>query len=174
MKSVGDAAYDMVKEVERQLDPSTESGRLIREQKEDPDYAACIKISTQASLREMIAPGALVIITPIVTGFIFGRSALAGLLIGILTSGTQIAISASNTGGAWDNCKKLLTAQGVDKKSEQFIAAVTGDTVGDPLKDTSGPSINILIKLSAIISVVLAPSFPETPLLDYILDKIGA
>jgi Na+/H+-translocating membrane pyrophosphatase len=94
--------------------------------------------------------------------------------MGILTSGTQIAISASNTGGAWDNCKKLLTAQGVDKKSEQFIAAVTGDTVGDPLKDTSGPSINILIKLSAIISVVLAPSFPETPLLDYILDKIGA
>jgi len=174
MKSVGDAAYDMVKEVERQLDVATETGRLIRQQKQDPDYAACIKISTQASLREMIAPGALVIVTPIVTGFVFGRSALAGLLMGILTSGTQIAISASNTGGAWDNCKKLLTAQGVDKKSEQFIAAVTGDTVGDPLKDTSGPSINILIKLSAIISVVLAPSFPETPLLDYILDKIGA
>lgn len=173
MKSVGDAAYDMVKEVERQLDVATETGRLIRQQKEDPDYAACIKISTQASLREMLAPGALVIITPIVTGFIFGRLALAGLLIGILTSGAQIAISASNTGGAWDNAKKLLTALGVDKKSDQFKAAVTGDTVGDPLKDTSGPSINILIKLSAIISVVFAPSFPEVAFLDRLLDKIG-
>lgn len=94
MKSVGDAAFDMVKEVERQLDVATESGRLIRQQKADPDYAACIKISTQASLREMIAPGALVIITPIVTGFVFGRMALAGLLVGILVSGTQVAISA--------------------------------------------------------------------------------
>jgi len=174
MKSVGDAAYSMVKEVERQLDVSTESGRLIRQQKQDPDYAACIRISTQASLREMIAPGMIVIISPIITGFVFGRLALAGLLIGILTSGSQIAISASNTGGAWDNCKKLLTSLGVDKKSDQFKASVVGDTVGDPLKDTSGPSINILIKLTAIISVVLAPAFPKTSFLDKLLDKIGA
>lgn len=173
MKSVGDAAFDMVKEVERQLDVATESGRLIRQQKQDPDYAACIKISTQASLREMIAPGALVIITPIVTGFVFGRTALAGLLIGILVSGTQVAISASNTGGAWDNAKKLLTSQGVDKSSPQFKAAVIGDTVGDPLKDTSGPSINILIKLSAILSVVFAPSFPAKSWFDRLLDKMG-
>eukprot|EP00461_Guttulinopsis_vulgaris_P001248 UN01248 len=173
MKSVGDAAYSMVVEVQRQLDVSTDSGRLIRQQKQDPDYARCIEISTRASLREMIAPGALVIITPIVTGFVVGRLALAGLLIGNLISGTQMAISASNTGGAFDNAKKLLTALGVDKKSEQFKASVVGDTVGDPLKDTSGPSINILIKLSAIISVVLAPAFPKTSLLEKIIDKVS-
>lgn len=173
MKSVGDAAFDMVKEVQRQLDVTTETGRLIRQQKQDPDYAACIKISTQASLREMMAPGALVIVTPIVTGFVFGRIALAGLLIGILVSGTQVAISASNTGGAWDNAKKFLTSQGVDKSSDQFKASVIGDTVGDPLKDTSGPAINILIKLSAILSVVFAPSLPATPWFDRLLEKMG-
>lgn len=173
MKSVGDAAFDMVLEVQRQLDVSTESGRLIREHKKDPDYAACIKISTQASLREMIAPGVLVMATPVIAGFVFGRICLAGVLIGTLISGAQIAISASNTGGAWDNAKKLLTSLGVDKKSEQFKASVVGDTVGDPLKDTSGPSINILIKLSAIISVVFAPAFPEKSLIQWIGSKIS-
>jgi len=159
MKSVGVAAFDMVKEVERQLDPATESGRAIREGKQDPDYAACIAISTKAALREMIFPGALVILTPIIVGFFFGVSCLAGMLAGNLVSGVQIAISASNTGGAWDNAKKYISGVLGKKGSAEYKAAVIGDTVGDPLKDTSGPSINILIKLSAIISVVFAPSF---------------
>ncbi len=160
MKSVGTAAFDMVKEVERQLDPNTETGRLIRQGQLAPDYKACIAISTKASLREMIAPGALVILTPIIVGFVFGTQCLAGVLAGNLVSGVQIAISASNTGGAWDNAKKYIGGVLGKKGSDEYKAAVVGDTVGDPLKDTSGPSINILIKLMAIISVVFAPSFP--------------
>lgn len=170
MKSVGVAAFDMVKEVERQLDVNTETGRFIRQGKMDPDYAACIAISTQASLREMIAPGALVIATPILVGFLFGVECLAGVLAGNLVSGVQIAISASNTGGAWDNAKKYLSSTG-RKGTDEYKAAVIGDTVGDPLKDTSGPSINILIKLSAIISVVFAPSFPTRGWIVELFDK---
>lgn len=130
MKAVGDAAMEMVKEVQRQLDPSSESGCLIRQHKMDPDYTKCIAISTRAALREMIGPGVLVMASPVIAGFVFGRLALAGLLIGNLVSGTQVAISASNSGGAWDNAKKLLTKLGVDKKSDQFKSAVVGDTVG--------------------------------------------
>lgn len=130
MKAVGVAAFDMVKEVERQLDINTETGRLIRQQKMDPDYAACIAISTKASLREMIAPGALVIITPIATGFLLGTECLAGVLAGNLVSGVQIAISASNTGGAWDNAKKYIGGVLGKKGSDEYKAAVTGDTVG--------------------------------------------
>jgi len=133
---------------------------------EEPNYEECVAISTAASLREMLPPGALVMLTPIVVGFVFGIDALAGVLAGSLVSGVQIAISASNTGGAWDNAKKYIEAgnlgEGRGKHSEDHKAAVVGDTVGDPLKDTSGPSLNILIKLSAIISLVLAPSFPST------------
>lgn len=172
MKAVGDAAMEMVKEVQRQLDPSSESGCLIRQHKMDPDYTKCIAISTRAALREMIGPGVLVMGSPIIAGFVFGRLALAGLLVGNLVSGTQMAISASNSGGAWDNAKKLLTKLGIDKKSDQFVSSVVGDTVGDPMKDTSGPSINILIKLSAILSVVLAPSFPIDSLLDRLLKAL--
>lgn len=172
MKAVGDAAMEMVKEVQRQLDSSSESGILIRQHKMDPNYSKCIEISTRAALREMIGPGALVLLAPIIAGFGFGRIALAGLLIGNLVSGTQMAISQSNSGGAWDNAKKLLTKLGIDKKSEQFKAAVIGDTIGDPLKDTSGPSVNILIKLTAILSVVLAPSFPVKSLFDRVLDAL--
>jgi Na+/H+-translocating membrane pyrophosphatase len=112
----------------------------------------------------MIAPGALVMLTPIITGFFFGVEALAGVLAGTLVSGVQMAISSSNTGGAWDNAKKYIEAGGLSgyaKGSEPHKAAVIGDTVGDPLKDTSGPSLNILIKLSAIISLVFAPAFPS-------------
>merc|ERR1719405_209618 len=127
-------------------------------EKMTPDYETCIKISTVASLREMIAPGALVILSPLVAGFGFGKNATAGLLTGALVSSVQLAISMSNTGGAWDNSKKYISAGGLGpefrKGSEAHKNSVTGDTVGDPLKDTSGPALNIVMKLTAIISLV--------------------
>jgi inorganic pyrophosphatase len=151
MKSVGVAAQDMVEECMRQFEQIMEHGA-------DPDYERCIKISTEASLREMIAPGALVIVTPIAFGCVFGRNACAGVLSGALVSGVQLAVSMSNTGGAWDNAKKYIEAgglgEGIGKKSEPHKNAVTGDTVGDPMKDTSGPAVNIVIKLSAIMALV--------------------
>merc|ERR1712242_80736 len=114
-----------------------------------PDYAKCIKISTDASLREMIAPGLLVILSPLVAGFGFGKNTCAGLLSGALVSSVQLAISMSNTGGAWDNSKKYITGnsqkEGFGKGSEAHKNSVTGDTVGDPLKDTSGPALNIVM-----------------------------
>jgi len=160
MKAVGIAAQDMVMEVRRQL---TENPKIM-EGTALPDYARCVDISTQASLRRMIAPGLLVILSPLLVGYIFGVKALAGLLAGALVSGVQIAISASNSGGGWDNAKKYIEGGGGDlggKGSPAHKAAVVGDTVGDPLKDTSGPSLNILIKLMAIISLVFARSFPK-------------
>lgn len=164
-------------------------------EKYKPNYQGCIEISTRASLIKMIAPGALVILSPLVAGLLFGPGAVEGLLAGSIVSGVQVAISASNTGGAWDNCKKeiekqnsefrakykkddnvpdvkkldeLIAAEEDDERKTRLqeikdeweirkdlkIAAVVGDTVGDPLKDTSGPAINILIKLSAITSLV--------------------
>jgi len=151
MKSVGKAANDMVKECHRQFPGIINEGKA-------PDYEKCIVISTQASLREMIAPGALVILSPLVTGFGFGKNATAGLLSGALVSSVQLAISMSNTGGAWDNSKKYISAGGLGKEhgkgSEAHKNSVTGDTVGDPLKDTSGPALNIVMKLTAIISLV--------------------
>ena len=134
----------------------------------DPDnetnYMKCINISTKASLREMILPGVIVIFTPLILGIIFGPKAVAGYLAGVIVSGVQMAISASNTGGAWDNAKKYIEKKNLKnenimgeyygKGSKPHLAAVIGDTVGDPLKDTSGPSLNILIKLSAIVSLV--------------------
>jgi inorganic pyrophosphatase len=168
MKSVGKAALQMVKEIRRQLNENPE----ILQGKADPDYKKCIEISTQASLREMIGPGALVIVTPLVFGLLFGPNAVAGLLPGALVSGVQMAISASNTGGAWDNAKKYIESgkyivDSVVKKkgSDEHKAAVIGDTVGDPLKDTSGPSLNILVKLSAILSLVFVPFIQTTGLL---------
>lgn len=128
-----------------------------------PDYNACVDISTKASLREMIAPGAQVILTPIIVGYLFGAEPLAGLLIGSLVSGVVLAISSANAGGAWDNAKKYIEAGAMGGKgSEPHKAAVIGDTVGDPFKDTSGPSLNILIKLQAIISLVFAPFFAHS------------
>jgi inorganic pyrophosphatase len=151
MKSVGKAANDMVMECHRQFP------KIINENA-TPDYESCIVISTKASLREMIAPGALVILSPLVTGFGFGKNATAGLLSGALVSSVQLAISMSNTGGAWDNSKKYISAGGLGKEfckgSEAHKNSVTGDTVGDPLKDTSGPALNIVMKLTAIISLV--------------------
>ncbi|MEE4172734.1 MAG: V-type H(+)-translocating pyrophosphatase [Xanthomonadales bacterium] len=158
MKSVGKAAFDMIEEVRRQF--KTIPG--IMEGTGEPDYAQCVEISTKAALREMIAPGILIMGTPILAGFLFGVSSVAGLLAGSLVSGGVLAISASNSGGAWDNAKKYIEAgHHGGKGSEEHKAAVVGDTVGDPLKDTSGPSLNILIKLSAILSLVFAPFFVE-------------
>ncbi|XP_062198127.1 pyrophosphate-energized vacuolar membrane proton pump-like [Phragmites australis] len=162
MKSVGSAALKMVEEVRRQFNtiPGLMEGRAA------PDYARCVKISTDASLREMMPPGALVLLAPLVAGTFFGVRTLAGLLAGALVSGVQIAISASNSGGAWDNAKKYIEAGASDhakslgpKGSDAHKAAVIGDTIGDPLKDTSGPSLNILIKLMAVESLVFAPFF---------------
>ena len=164
MKSVGQAALAMVEEVRRQFNtvPLDERGNKDFTNFR-ADYATCVSISTKSSLRMMLAPGALVMLTPIITGYFFGPTALAGVLAGTLVSGVQMAISAANTGGAWDNAKKYIESEafeGQGKGSDMHKAAVVGDTVGDPLKDTSGPSLNILIKLTAIISLVFAPSFP--------------
>jgi inorganic pyrophosphatase len=165
MKSVGKAALAMVEEVRRQFTTYPK----ILEGTQDPSYSQCVDISTAASLREMIPPGALVILSPLVVGYLFGVEALAGLLAGALVSGVQIAISAANTGGAWDNAKKYIESRDGGKGSDAHRAAVVGDTVGDPLKDTSGPSLNILIKLMAIISLVFARSFPSTEKGGYIV-----
>jgi H(+)-translocating pyrophosphatase len=170
MKSVGTAAMEMVKEVKHQF--ATIPGLLEGLPGHGPpDHARCIKISTDASLREMIPPGLLVILSPILTGTFFGVHAVSGLLVGALTSGVQLAISQSNTGGAWDNAKKYVEKGCVsveDKEGKLIVqgkgsaihkAAVIGDTVGDPLKDTSGPALNILMKLMAIISLVFGDFF---------------
>jgi len=175
MKSVGMAANAMVIEIKRQFDLNP--NLLIPNHPDRPDYDTCIKISTDASLPEMIAPGALVMLSPILCGVVFGTRCVTGLLAGAIASGVQMAISSSNTGGAWDNAKKYISKGAMDdiiakeepevvsngktntKKSQIFKAAVTGDTVGDPLKDTSGPALNILMKLMAILSVVFAPLF---------------
>merc|ERR1711948_245487 len=130
----------------------------IMNENAEPDYQRCIQISTDASIREMVAPGLLVILSPLVAGLGFGKNACAGLLSGALVSSVQLAISMSNTGGAWDNSKKYISAGGLGenyrKGSEAHKNSVTGDTVGDPLKDTSGPALNIVMKLTAILSLV--------------------
>ncbi|OWZ13070.1 Pyrophosphate-energized vacuolar membrane proton pump, partial [Phytophthora megakarya] len=170
MKSVGVAAMEMVKEVKHQF--ATIPGLLEGLPGHGPpDHAKCIKISTDASLREMIPPGLLVMLSPIIAGTFFGVHAVSGVLVGGLTSGVQLAISQSNTGGAWDNAKKFVEKGCVsieDKEGKLIVqgkgsaihkAAVIGDTVGDPLKDTSGPALNILMKLMAIISLVFGDFF---------------
>merc|ERR1719421_954908 len=150
MRSVGAAANDMVRECNRQFPLIMQGSK--------PEYGYCIQISTQASLREMLPPGALVLLSPIVFGLILGKNAVAGLLSGALVSGVQLAISMSNSGGAWDNAKKYIEAGGLGpgkgKKTPPHANAVIGDTVGDPLKDTSGPALNIVMKLCAIMSLV--------------------
>merc|ERR1712226_1297124 len=159
MKSVGKAANDMVKECLVQFP------KIMGPERMQPDYEKCIRISTEASLREMLAPGALVILSPLVAGLGFGKNACAGLLSGALVSSVQLAISMSNTGGAWDNSKKYISAGGLGKEyckgSEAHKNSVTGDTVGDPLKDTSGPALNIVMKLTAIISLVFGAAIAE-------------
>ena len=156
MKAVGRAAESMIIEVRRQF--KTIKG--LMEGKAKADYRKCVDISAKAALKEMIAPGLLVVLTPIATGLLFGIETLAGVLAGSLASGAVLAISKANSGGAWDNAKKYIEAgQHGGKGSDSHRAAVVGDTVGDPMKDTSGPSLNILLKLMAITSVVFVPLF---------------
>ncbi|WP_001089693.1 sodium-translocating pyrophosphatase [Leptospira interrogans] len=157
MKSVGKAAVDMVEEVRKQFKEIPG----IMEGKNKPDYKRCVDISTSAALREMILPGLLVLLTPILVGYLFGVKTLAGVLAGALVAGVVLAISAANSGGGWDNAKKYIEKKAGGKGSDQHKAAVVGDTVGDPFKDTSGPSINILIKLIAITSLVFAEFFVQ-------------
>jgi len=196
MKSVGTAAMEMVKEVKRQFE--TIPGLLEGTPGHGPpDHARCIEISTNSSLREMVLPGVLVLASPIIAGTFFGVEAVVGLLAGGIVSGVQLAISASNTGGAWDNAKKYIEKGGLvlevparhpapgdpesgpftgeyvrrgdgsiemvrqkqKKGSEAHKAAVVGDTIGDPLKDTSGPALNILMKLQCIVALIFADFF---------------
>lgn len=156
MDSVSKAAQSMIKEVRRQF--RTIPG--ILEGKGKPDYKNCVAISTHAALRQMILPGVLAIVSPIIIGVLLGAEALGGMLGGSLTTGVLLAIFMSNSGGAWDNAKKYIEGgHHGGKGSPSHKAAVVGDTVGDPFKDTSGPSINILIKLMTIVSLVFAPLF---------------
>ena len=156
MESVSKAAYQMVEEVRRQF--HEDAGILAGTSK--PDYKRCVGISTQAALHEMIIPGILAAASPIVVGLLLGTDALGGMLAGALVSGVLMAIFMSNAGGAWDNAKKFIEAgNNGGKGSEAHHAAVVGDTVGDPFKDTSGPAINILIKLMTVVSLVFAPLF---------------
>jgi K(+)-stimulated pyrophosphate-energized sodium pump len=154
MRSVGKAAFQMIEEVRRQF--REKPG--IMEGTEKPDYAKCVDISTKAALKEMIIPAIVAVVAPILVGVLLGAEALGGLIAGALVSGVLLAITMSNAGGAWDNAKKYIEASG-KKGSEAHKAAVICDTVGDPFKDTSGPSINILIKLMTIVSVVFVPLF---------------
>jgi len=181
MKSVGKAAGEMVQEVKRQFSLTDSKGKSILTGSTEikPDYDACISISTKSSLREMVGPGALVIGSPLLAGTLFGVQAVFGLLTGSLVSSVQLAISMSNSGGAWDNCKKYIKGghsedpelryvknpqtpeevAAAGKAREAHDAAVQGDTVGDPFKDTSGPALNIVMKLQAIVSLVFAAYF---------------
>ncbi|MDC7227691.1 MAG: sodium-translocating pyrophosphatase [Spirochaetales bacterium] len=154
MSAVGRAAYKMIEEVRRQF---REKPGILTED-ETPDYKRCVDISTQAALREMMLPGIVSVVTPVIIGFTGGPGMLIGLLTGVTASGVVLAIFMSNAGGAWDNAKKMIESGGSGGKgSEAHKAAVVGDTVGDPFKDTAGPSINILIKLMSMVSLVIAP-----------------
>jgi K(+)-stimulated pyrophosphate-energized sodium pump len=159
ISAVGKAAMEMVNEVRRQFREIPG----IMEYKAKPEYEKCVAISTEASIRQMILPGAIALTVPVIVGFTMGPEVLGGLLAGVTVSGVLMGIFQSNAGGAWDNAKKsfekgvLIDGQTYKKGSEPHKAAVTGDTVGDPFKDTSGPSMNILIKLMSIVSLVIAP-----------------
>jgi K(+)-stimulated pyrophosphate-energized sodium pump len=160
IRAVGEAAMAMVEEVRRQF--RTIPG--IMEGTGKPEYDKCVAISTEASIKKMMLPGAITILSPLIVGFLMGPEALGGFLAGATVSGVLMGMFQNNAGGAWDNAKKSFE-KGVEingetyyKKSEPHKASVTGDTVGDPFKDTSGPSMNILIKLMSIVSLVIAPT----------------
>lgn len=155
INSVGRAANKMIDEVRRQFrdDPG------ILEGTSKPDYAKCVSISTKAALKEMIVPAVIAVVTPIVIGFVFGTKALGGLLVGALISAAMLAVFMANSGGAWDNAKKLIeSGEYGGKGSDAHKAAVTGDTVGDPFKDTAGPAMDILIKLMSMVSLIIGPA----------------
>lgn len=156
MQSVGKAAFQMIEEVRRQF----RENPGIMEGTQKPDYKSCVAISTKAALKEMLVPGIMAVIAPLIIGVVLGTRALGGLIAGSLVTGVLMAIFMSNAGGAWDNAKKYIEeGNHGGKGSEAHKAAVVGDTVGDPFKDTSGPSINILIKLMTVVSLVFAPLF---------------
>ncbi len=185
MNAVGRAAMDMIQEVRRQFKSIPElkealaamnrnDGKEFEEWSESDqkifnaadgkaEYSKCVAISTKASIREMVMPGLVAVITPVAVGFLGGAEMLGGLLAGVTVAGVLMAIFQSNAGGAWDNAKKMIeegiTIDGIDygKGSEPHKATVVGDTVGDPFKDTSGPSLNILLKLMTVVAVVIAP-----------------
>jgi K(+)-stimulated pyrophosphate-energized sodium pump len=161
MKAVGSAAMEMIEEVRRQFREIPG----LKEGKAEPDSAACVDISTKAAIRQMILPGLIAVISPCLVAFLLGAEALGGLLAGVTVCGVLMAIFMSNAGGAWDNAKKSFEGEGFKSASGEFIkkgtpthdAAVVGDTVGDPFKDTAGPSLNILVKLMCVIALVIAP-----------------
>jgi len=158
MNAVGRAAKQMIDEVRRQFreDPGIMAGTS------KPDYAKCVDISTKAALKEMIAPGLVAILAPFVVGILMGTEALGGLLAGAMASGLLLAVMMANAGGAWDNAKKYIEEGHYGGKgSDAHKAAVVGDTVGDPFKDTSGPSINIMMKLMSIIAILFAGIFAQ-------------
>ena len=156
MRAVGNAAFAMVEEVRRQFREIPG----IMDGSGKPDAARCVAISTDGSLKQMVVPGLIAVLAPIATGMLLGVEALGGLLAGALVSGVMMAIFMSNAGGAWDNAKKYIEggAHG-GKGSDPHKAAVVGDTVGDPFKDTSGPSLNILVKLMTVVALVFLPWF---------------
>jgi K(+)-stimulated pyrophosphate-energized sodium pump len=156
MEAVGKAAYQMIEEVRRQFREMPG----IMEGKTNPDYTTCVDISTKAALKEMILPGLLAVAAPILVGYALGKGALGGLLAGAVVTGVLLAIMMSNSGGAWDNAKKYIeSGEHGGKGGDPHKASIVGDTVGDPFKDTAGPSMNILIKLMTIVSLVFAPLF---------------
>jgi K(+)-stimulated pyrophosphate-energized sodium pump len=156
MNAVGSAAFKMVEEVRRQF----REIKGLMEGTGKPDTKRCVDIATKAAIQKMIAPGCVAVVFPVVVGFCLGKEALGGALAGATVCGVMLALLMANAGGAWDNAKKYIEGgnlAGFGKKSEPHKAAVVGDTVGDPFKDTSGPAMNILIKLMSIVSLVLAP-----------------
>jgi len=155
MTAVGRAAFDMITEVRRQF----REIKGLMEGTAKADHARCVDIATGAAIRRMIVPGLMAVIVPVIVGF-YDKEALAGLLVGVTVSGVLMAIFMSNAGGAWDNAKKHIEGGAFGGKgSDTHKAAVVGDTVGDPFKDTAGPSLNILIKLMSVVALVLAPLF---------------
>ena len=159
MVSVGKAAGRMVEEIRRQFKEIP--GLLEGKEGVRGDSATCVMISTNAALKEMIIPGVVAILSPLLVGYILGPNALAGTLAGALITGVVLALFMANSGGAWDNAKKMIEAgevEGESKGGDAHKAAVIGDTVGDPFKDTSGPAMNILVKLMSIVALVIAPT----------------
>ena len=195
MNAVGRAAMAMIEEVRRQFrDIPALKAALEVMRKYDSDmskasaedraifdaadgvaeYDKCVAISTQASIKEMVLPGVLAIVVPVLVGFVGGPEMLGGLLAGVTTCGVLMAIFQSNAGGAWDNAKKTIEEQG-RKGTEAHKAAVVGDTVGDPFKDTSGPSLNILLKLMSVVALVIAPSIAnDSAVAEYVQNKVEA
>jgi K(+)-stimulated pyrophosphate-energized sodium pump len=164
MTSVGKAAFSIVEEIRRQFREIP--GLLEGKEGVKPDPKTCVSIATASALKEMVMPGLVAVLTPVVVGFLLGAETLGGLLLGALVMGAFLALFMANSGGAWDNAKKHIEEGNFGGKgSANHKAAVVGDTVGDPFKDTSGPAMNILIKLMSVVSLVIAPVLPVAGIL---------